>query len=84
MALNTTKNPKQTSFKSSVSCDNPKFSCEYIPVETLFTTCRLFVCVCVCVCVCVIGISILTLSTIFQLKLGTVPILWYVLFSFHD
>jgi hypothetical protein len=52
MALNTTKNPKQTSFKSSVSCDNPKFSCEYIPVETLFTTCRLFVCVCVCVCVC--------------------------------
>jgi hypothetical protein len=76
MALNTTKNPKQTSFKSSVSCDNPKFSCEYIPVETLFTTCRL--------CVCVIGISILTLSTISQLKLGTVPILWYVLFSFHD
>ena len=43
-----------------------------------------FVCVCVCVCVCVLVISILPLSKIFQLTLGTVPILWYVLFSFHD
>ena len=35
--------------KCSVSCDNPKFSRESIPVETVFPTCRLCVCVCVCV-----------------------------------
>jgi hypothetical protein len=51
MALNAIP-PKQTSFKSSVSCDNPKFRFESISVETLLPTCRVCVYVCVGVCVC--------------------------------
>jgi hypothetical protein len=42
-----------------------------------------YVCVCVCVYVCASNIDFASFYD-FQSKLGTVPILWYVLFSFHD
>jgi hypothetical protein len=42
-----------------------------------------YVCVCVCVYVCASNIDVASFYD-FQSKLGTVPILWYVLFSFHD